>query len=118
MFDRIILNNCKFMANIGCTHEERIKKQDIFIDVELFFSTRKAAKSDDLGDAMDYCEIHSLMKEVIDNNSLNLIEALAEKISDKILLALNVEKLLLTLKKPHALEEKGVSHVAVSIQRP
>ena len=35
--DKLIINHAKFRCNVGVTDKERGRRQNIFVDVELFF---------------------------------------------------------------------------------
>ena len=54
--DKIIIKDAKFLCNIGMSSEERRKKQEIFVDIELFLNTKKAAQTDDIKDTVNYLE--------------------------------------------------------------
>jgi len=115
--DRITIKEAKFLCNLGCTEEERKTKQEIIIDLELFTDTKKSAGSKKLEDTIDYVEIHSVMKEVIERDEYILIETLAELIAGQILENFNIKQVLVRLKKPQALKDRNVKYAAVEIVR-
>ena len=115
--DKIIIKSANFLCNIGITPEERGKKQEIIVDVELFLSINKVADRDNIKNAINYSEVYGLLKRVIEEKEYNLIEALAESIAKEILAEFPIDKILVRVKKPKALAERNVEYVAVEIIR-
>ena len=117
MTDKLIIKSASFLVNIGHTEEERKKKQRIFVDAELFLDTRKAGRTDNLEDTVNYVEVHKEMKTIIESRHHILIESLAEKISGKILERFSIHKINITIKKPQALAQQKVRYAAIEITR-
>ena len=55
--DKVFIKNLKVEAIIGIFAWEREVKQVISIDLEMEFDNKKAAKSDDIKDALDYKKV-------------------------------------------------------------
>ena len=117
MMDKIIIKNAKFECNIGVTGIERRKKQEILIDIGLFFDAKKASLTDDIKNTIDYLKIHESVKNVAEKREYNLIETLAEEISKEILSNYPVKEIIVRVKKPGALRKKDVECAAVEIMR-
>jgi len=115
--DKIIIKSANFLCNIGVTAEERSKKQEIIVDVELFLSINKAADRDNIKDAINYSEIHGLLKGIIQKKEYKLIETMAECIAKNILREFPVKEVLVRVKKPKALADRNVAYVAVEVIR-
>ena len=115
--DKIIIKGACFSCSIGVSEEERRKKQKIGIDVELFLSTRKAAKTDSIKNTINYSEVYNLLKNIVEKNNCRLIEKMAENISEQILSKYSVEKVIVKIKKPEALAGRSVKYAAVEIER-
>ena len=115
--DKVIIKEAQFMCNIGVSKEERAKKQNIVVDVELFLNLEKASSTDDIKHTINYSEIHSLMKDIAEEKEYKLIEALAENIAKEILNKFSVKKVRVRIKKPEALANRNVKYVAVEILR-
>lgn len=114
---KIILKEARFLCNIGVSAEERKKKQEIFVDIELFSDTKKAAKTDDLRVTINYSEVYDTIKNVVERKDCKLIETIANNIAEKILKNFNASKVIINIKKPNALADKNVKYVAVEIIR-
>lgn len=115
--DKIIIKEAKFSCNIGVAKKERGKKQEIFIDAEIFFNAKKPGKTDKIGDTLNYSEIYDLMKKTAEDKEYKLIEAMAENIAEEILGSFSVNSALVRVKKPSALADRNVKYAAVEIMR-
>ena len=115
--DKIIIKDAKFSCNIGVSKKERGKKQEIFIDAVLFFDAKKPGKTDRIEDTSNYSEIYNLIKKTAEDEEYNLIEAMAENISEKILGNFSANAVLVKVKKPSALADRNVKYAAVEIIR-
>jgi len=111
--DRIIIKNAELFCKIGVSAKERSKKQKIFADAELFFDLKKAASADDIKKTISYSEVCASMKKISGKKEYNLIETLAEKIAEEILLSYPAKKIILKVKKPLGYAE----YAAVEITR-
>lgn len=79
--DRILIRDLLVRGIIGVNDWEREKRQDILINMELHVDTRRAARSEDIADALDY---RALTKEVFahaESAGHHLVEALAHEIA-------------------------------------
>lgn len=79
--DKIILKQMKFFGYHGLFEEENKLGQRFNVDVVLHTSLKKAGTSDDMHDSIDYGEAFEKVKEIVEGNSRNLIEAVAEDIA-------------------------------------
>ena len=52
--DKIIIKDFLLRGIIGINPDERIKKQDILLNMVLYTDIRRAAESDDIADAANY----------------------------------------------------------------
>ena len=98
--DRIFINGMTVPAVIGTLSHEREKAQEITIDLMLECDMRKAGRTDDLHDAVDYSAVEKLVHDAVTASSFFLLEALAQCIADK------------------CLSFDGVSGVTVRIEKP
>ena len=115
--DSITIKGALFSCRIGVSEEERSKKQQIEADVKLFLSTKKAAKTDSIKDAINYSDVHNLLKNIVEKNNCMLIESLAENIAAEILKNFPAKKALVKIKKRGALADRNVKYAAVEIER-
>ena len=114
--DKVYIKNLKVEAIIGIFEWEREVKQIISVDIEMDCDNEKAARSDDIEDALDYKKVGKRVVGFIGGSKAKLVESLAEKVAKIILKEFPVSRLVLTLSKPGAL--RGSESVGISITRP
>ena len=114
--DKVFIKNLEVEAVIGIFQWEREVKQLISIDIEMEFDNKSAAKSDDIKDALNYKLVGKRVTAFIKKSKYQLVETLAEKISQVILTEFPISKVKITVSKPGAM--RGSDSVGVSMVRP
>jgi len=102
--DRIIIRDLNVNALIGTLEHERTRRQEIRAELELFLDLHPAGKSDDLTLSVDYSEIARRAREIIAGSSFLLLEALGEALGNMMLEYPQLERALVRLAKPRALD--------------
>jgi len=116
--DTLILKECKFECYIGIFPKERKVKQPIILDIELSLDIRKAAKSDSIKDALDYRDVHALIKERVEKNTSFLIETVVEDLARDILKKFPaVKAVTLILQKPKPMQKRNAAWAGLKIIR-
>lgn len=116
--DKIKLDNMQFYGYHGVFPEENKLGQQFYVDLELFFDLTAAGKSDKLEDSINYAEIHSRVKHKVENETFQLIEALAEAIaSDLLHTYTKINALTVRVIKPHPPFDIHFDGVTVEIHR-
>ena len=100
--DCIRIKNLKVKARHGVYEFERKKDGTFELDIELYLSLEKSGQSDKLEHTIDYDNIVSIATKAFTGKDYNLVEAAAESVCEKLLDALNVAKVILRVRKPHA----------------
>jgi len=113
MNDTIAIRKATFWGKIGITPEERSRKQPLVIDVELETDIQKCASSDNVEDTINYAQVCSLVKELVEEKEYNTVEAIIEKIAEGILRVFSPSKVRLCIKKPHALSRAEYPEVFI-----
>src|SRR5215208_4896476 len=83
--DEILLEGMRFYAYHGVNPEERALGQRFTVDIALAVDLRRAGQSDDLADTVSYSAVYKLVREIVEGEPRQLIEAVAEKIAVAIL---------------------------------
>ena len=83
--DRIELRGMSFQGRHGARPAEHEQAQEFKVDVEVETDTAEAARTDRLEDTIDYTSIRAIARAVIEGPSLNLLEALAGRIAERVL---------------------------------
>ncbi len=98
---RIALMGLEFYGRHGVKPEEGALGARFIVDVELEIAYE--GKGDRLAATVDYAEVHRLVAEVVTGERFYLIEALADALAERLLLAFSrVESLVVRVHKPHA----------------
>lgn len=117
MSDRIVLKGISAKGFHGVLDFEKRDGQTFVVDVEMEVDLAPAGTSDDLVDTVNYAEVAGDIVELIEGESLDLIEALADRIAAKVLTRPLVEAVLVTVHKPQAPVGHPFIDVAVSLER-
>jgi dihydroneopterin aldolase len=83
--DRMLLKRMVFFGYHGVYPEENKLGQKYIVDLDLSMDLSRAAQSDDVEDTVNYAEIHSLVKGIVEGQPVKLIETLCEKIASTLL---------------------------------
>lgn len=83
MSDIIRIHDLRRLARHGVYDEERAEGRRFAVDVEATVATAEAGRSDALGDTVDYTALAGIVVDVLDGPSMHLIEALAQRMCDR-----------------------------------
>ena len=115
MADKILIEGLEISCIIGTLPRERKRKQKIVIDLEFPAPVRKAAKRDNLRDALNYKKIAEHASGFVSQSRFFLVETLAERLAKILLREFKLKSLTLRISKPDAL--RNAKNVSVEIQR-
>jgi dihydroneopterin aldolase len=115
--DRITLRGMQFMGRHGVSSEERAEPQPIEVDLVVRLDLSRPAKSDDLADTVNYATLFELARQVAEQRSFHLLEALAGAIADAVLAGHPVEDVEVRVRKPKAPLSGAFETVEVRIRR-
>lgn len=114
--DKIFVKDLLVRGIIGINPEERIKLQDILINMVLYADTRDAARTDDIDKAVNYKSITKRIIEHVETSSDYLVEKLVNDIAEIILTEFDgVERVQVRVEKPGAL--RFARSVGIEIER-
>ncbi|KAJ50978.1 dihydroneopterin aldolase/ 2-amino-4-hydroxy-6-hydroxymethyldihydropteridine pyrophosphokinase [Clostridium tetanomorphum DSM 665] len=118
LLDKIIVKDFEIFANHGVFGEEKVLGQKFIVSLELQVSTREAALTGDLTKSVHYGELCHKIEKEIQKESYDLIETVAEKIAEFVLIEYPLVKgVKVNLKKPWAPILRHLEYVAVEIYR-
>ena len=99
--DEILLEGMRFYAYHGVNAEERTLGQRFTVDVVLAVDLRRPGQSDDLADTVSYSAVYKVVRGIVEGESRNLIEAVAEEIAVAILTGFpQVVRVTVAVRKP------------------
>lgn len=113
--DRVFIQDLRIETVIGIFGWEREIKQAVSLDLEMAFDIRQAARSDAIGDTLDYKAVSKRLIHFVESSEFQLVETLAEHCAAIVLEEFPVTWLRLKLSKPGAV--RGSSAVGVIIER-
>jgi dihydroneopterin aldolase len=116
--DRIIVAGIRFHAFHGFTKLEREVGVRCSIDVEMVKDLEDAIRNDKLTSTVDYRKVHDLVLEIgREGSSFHLIESLAGRIAEEILLRFPVLEAVVRVRKETPLLDGIVDYVGVEVTR-
>lgn len=113
--DRILIQDLLVRCIIGVNEDERRQKQDVVINLTLMTDMRKAGKSDQFVDTVDYRSIKKQVMAMAEESQFHLIEAFAEATAALCLKDTRITAVQVRVEKPGAL--RFARSVGVEIER-
>ena len=117
MTDRIVLQGISAHGHHGVLDFEKADGQEFVVDVALEVDLRRPGRSDVLAHTVNYADVAADVVSLITGPSLDLIEALAEKIARAALKRPLVQAVEVTVHKPQAPVGVPFSDVQVVVER-
>jgi dihydroneopterin aldolase len=117
--DRILLSDMVLHGHHGTLPAEHELGQPFVVSVELHLDLRPAGTSDDLAKTVDYSEVHSMARDIVEGPPVQLVETVAERIAAAVLENHRlVEAVKVRVAKPHVrLGDTVLAGSAVEILR-
>lgn len=119
-FNKIYIKNLKIFAYHGNNPDEKINGQNFLIDCTAYTpSVKNLLIDDNLENTVSYSKIAKKIIEIATNTKFNLIETLAEKIAESLLVEFaKIHRCDIIVKKPEApIKNADFEYVAVEISR-
>jgi dihydroneopterin aldolase len=113
--DKVHIQGLSIQTTIGFFEWEKQIKQTLVIDIAMGWNTTLAAENDELAKTLDYAEISEKIAEFANNNPVDLIETLAERMAKFLMETYHIPWLKLKVAKPNAVHNAFT--VAVEIER-
>jgi len=113
--DRILIQDLQVSCIIGVNEDERLRKQDVVINLALTTDLGRAGRSDRFEDTLDYRAVKKEVFALVEGSQFFLIEALAEAVAELCLRNPAVSAVTVRVDKPGALS--STRSVAVEIER-
>jgi dihydroneopterin aldolase len=99
--EKITLKNMAYSGYLGVAEWESDVKTHIEVDLEIYANLKKACKSDDLDDTIDYAAVYDLVGKVIKGGHHHLLESLADEIADEVFQFCDCSRIVVRTRKPH-----------------
>lgn len=113
--DKIIIRDLLLRGIIGINPDERVKQQDILINMVIWADIRQAAASDAIEDAVDYKSITKRVIQHVEESSDFLVERLVTDLARLVITEFGVDRVMVRVEKPTAL--RFAASVGIEIER-
>ncbi len=113
--DKVFLHDLRVQTTIGIFDWERRIRQTIGIDLEMASDVRKAAATDEIGDALDYKKVAKRIIAFVEAAEFQLVETLAEAIAKIVTDEFSVPWVRVSVNKQGAV--RGAAGVGIIIER-
>lgn len=116
--DKIMLNGLHFYGYHGLFPEENKLGQRFLVDAELFTPLKKAGTTDQMEHSIDYGMAYSVIKDIVEGEPKQLIEAVTETIAAQLFQTFStLTACTITVTKPDPPIPGHYESVAVQIYR-
>jgi dihydroneopterin aldolase len=115
--DRIRLRNMVFYTYNGVFAAEKELGQRLEVDVELRLNLAAPGANDDLDLSINYTDVYTLIREILEEHEFSLLEAIAERIANDLLAAHDLVSVLVAVRKPNPPVGGPMDYAEVEIER-
>lgn len=113
--DKIIIKDLLLRGILGLNPEERVKRQDILVNVIMYHDITCAGQADDVLESINYKTIAKRIIERVEHGDDLTIEKLVLNLARMIIVDYSVERVIVRVDKPTALRFAG--SVGIEIER-
>jgi len=113
--DKVFIKDLRVQGILGIHEWERVTPREIVINVTLYADTRRAARTDDIADCVDYSAMAKKIRAHAERAARMTVEALANDLVELCLEEPKVRKVVVRVDKPGAVAEADT--VGVEIER-
>jgi 7,8-dihydroneopterin aldolase/epimerase/oxygenase len=117
MADRITLTGLRVFGRHGVFEHEKRDGQEFVVDITAWLDLTGAAATDDLTQTLHYGELAQLAAEIVGGEPYDLIESVAGKIAEEVMLDERLGAVEVTVHKPAAPIPLTFDDVAVTVRR-
>jgi len=116
--DRMALKRMVFYGYHGVYPEENKLGQQFIVDLDMRIDLSRAAASDEVDDTVNYADVHSLVKGIVEGPPVKLIETLAGRIAIGVLETYtSIHEVTVSVTKPHPPFDIKFDGVTVELRR-
>ncbi len=113
--DKIIIKDLLLRGILGLNPEERVKKQDILVNVVMYHDVSQAAATDDVSHSLNYKTITKRIIDRVENGDDLTVEKLVTDLARIIIVEHGAARAVVRVEKPTAL--RFAASVGVEIER-
>ena len=113
----IYIRDLLLRTEVGFNEHELGKKQDLLLNISIHYELEGEEESDDPVEALDYRTICKTIVDMVENYRYNLLESVANKVVQYLLGINRIQKVEVTVDKPHALRFSRSVALSISKER-
>lgn len=114
---KISVKNLRLRTYIGIKEEEINNRQDVIINLTIFYSAQKAVKENEIDYALNYRTITKAIIAHVENSRFALLERMTQELVDLVMAYKEVNYVEVEVDKPHALRYSDSVSVTLSGKR-
>jgi FolB domain-containing protein len=114
-YDLIEIKDLLLRAIVGIKPDERVKQQDVLLNIALLTDIRSVADTDDIAHAVNYRSVAKRVIALVENSDFHTVEKLASEIARTVVSEFEVAEVTVSVEKPGAL--RFARSVGVTIVR-
>lgn len=99
----IFIRDLLLRTEVGFNEHELGKKQDLLLNISIHYALEGEQVSDDPKEALDYRSICKTIVDMVEGSRYNLLETIADKVLKFLMSIDRIQKVEVTVDKPHAL---------------
>jgi FolB domain-containing protein len=116
--DKVFIKDLRVQGILGIHDWERVTPREIVINVTLYTDTRRAARTDNISDCVDYSAMAKKIRAHAEGAARMTVEALANDLAELCLEEPKVRKAVVRVDKPGAVPEAASVGVEIERARP
>lgn len=113
--NKIIIAGLEVNCIVGIKPEERLKTQQVIVDIKLSTDLSKAAETDDVNDTVDYDSLSENIVGFIEKSDFRLLEKLAYETAKLAKEISKAREVTIAIKKPAAIKRAKYASVELSL---
>jgi dihydroneopterin aldolase len=115
--DRVLLRGLEFYGYHGVIPEENRLGQRFVVDLDLHRDLSEAGRTDDIARTVDYGAVLADVRAIVEGPHCKLIEAVAERIAQRVLAGYDVSRVRVRIRKPDVPIAATLEYLGVEIDR-
>ncbi|HKL72449.1 MAG TPA: dihydroneopterin aldolase [Marinilabiliaceae bacterium] len=113
----IFIRDLLLRTEVGFNEHELGKKQDLLLNLTIHYELEGEQVSDDPRKALDYRSLCKTIVDMVEESRYNLLEAIANRVVEFLMSIPRIQKVEVTVDKPHALRFSRSVALSISDQR-
>ena len=114
---RIRIKDLRLRTYIGINEDEILNKQDVLINLAVFYKAVDAVRDNDIDTALNYRTLTKAVIAHVESNRFSLLERMTQEILDLVMSRSSVEYAEVEVDKPHALRFAESGSITLAARR-